>query len=529
MSDPISNKTYSSPPGYGQVCGNPDKVERLGETPRTILGISALIGLSISAGLFAVGISKLAFNVRWSLAVAIGVGGGLTPILLHKLYSLIYSTPSVEKRLALPQEVLDRNTLGAPSLGEVCEADLLVSNFTNQSFELKLEMIAAATQSIEWSLNFAGGRAFDIALKAVEDRMNSPEGQEVKTHLILSEDMLGLAQKAKLAALKEHFGDRFDYLITERQSVRAWGSSHTEENHVKMLVIDGTYFAVGGSSVYDTMVHQETSPTRSSQVHTFAERLVSKGFRDTDIFGKSVGEKRIADSMRAQFFNLYQIWSRRMKRPCGPTEGMRFEIDRSRAYWAGFEEHEGVRRGAALRFYVSGPEHGGNNPIEAAETAALKGATSRVQFAGMYFYPSPVMREALEDLKAREIETVGIFPHPNADIGGSQAFVAAYNAPNYGLLSRVYGYERASQLLHKKVKVIDGSIAFVGSNNIGLKSSMGDNEVSLQIEDRRIAQDLLEGLDWDIENSKALPTESGSVAHRVASYCLSVLCWGRAG
>ena len=196
------------------------------------------------------------------------------------------------------------NNPNAPQLGQFTNVDLRISNHTTESYEWKKALIASAKVSIEISANFTGGKALKETLNLIEERMEL--FPDLKCHFLMSKDMLTAEDIVILGQMKER-NSNFNYLITDRIA-NIGKEPSTEENHVKMVLVDGKYFAMGGSGIHERMAREEI-PNNLAKNQSISDKVLDQAFRDTDI----IGNGEVAETMRNQFFNLYRIWEFRMQ------------------------------------------------------------------------------------------------------------------------------------------------------------------------------------------------------------------------
>jgi hypothetical protein len=164
-------------------------------------------------------------------------------------------------------------------------------------------LISTAQSSIELSPNFAGGKAFCEILDLIAIGMS--KHPQLRVHLILSKDLLEDLDRGKLEELAQN--EQFVYLVTDRLFY-PHPFVHTEENHVKLLIVDGKYFVMGGSGIHPKMIRDTYShENMGNEKSTFAAQFVDQAFHDADLVGtgEAVGE------LRHHFFGLFSKWEER--------------------------------------------------------------------------------------------------------------------------------------------------------------------------------------------------------------------------
>ncbi len=377
-------------------------------------------------------------------------------------------------------------------IGQQSTCDLLVSNDVAKTFELKKSLIESAETSIELSPNFAGGGNFEEVLGLIEKQMDKKP--RLRVHIIVSEDLLSEQNISTLKRLEERFEYRFKHLVTKRIFCTK-PFLHTEENHVKMLVVDGKYFAVGGAGIHKKMT-REHCPDEDVPNTTFAEKFIDKAFRDTDL----IGEGAVAETMRAQFFALFRKWEKRMN-----------DIDNDRFFAVtpppSSSEHplqkaSGLRKDVKMSFFVGGPEHREKNPITEQYEKLIRESTQSIKIANLIFNPPEQLKQALKRKKEEGIQIEGFFNGTGENSSAQHYTYALPNRSNYALLNRAHEYERTNTLYHKKVATFDNKRAIIGSYNLGIKSAFCDDEIACVIEDEGVVKDINEGLEADREASE---------------------------
>jgi len=393
-------------------------------------------------------------------------------------------------RLAFDSKI---NHSAAPALGSYSKVDLRVSNHATESLEWKKALISSAQHSIELSANFAGGEDFRDVLNLMEHRMSLYP--DLKCHLILSSDLLQKQDILYLKKLKECY-PHFNYLITERIYTLT-PELLSEENHVKMLVVDGQYFAMGGTGIHEKMSREEI-PVNASKNNFLADKLIDQAFRDTDI----IGHGNAAQTMRNQFFNLYRIWEYRMT---GQEMNRFFDTDSEKAGRCKIFHHEdNLIKDSSLKYVVSGPEHRNKNPISSEIADLTTQAKTEIRITNLLFNPDQTINAALKNAKDKKIHIKGYFNGTSKNSSSAHYLYALPNRYNYHLLTDVFEYHKKDQLYHKKVITVDSRYTVVGSFNLGVKSAKCDYENICVIDDIRVAQLMNNALDGDAKFSEHL-------------------------
>lgn len=415
------------------------------------------------------------------------------------------------EHLGLDSAVIDFHEGQGPKPGIKAYADVLVLNSVADIFSWKQRLIQTATQSIEWSFNYAGGAPFRLCLDLISAQMN--KNLSLKVHLILSDDLLTKNDKLALRQIKRNFVDRFHALVTVRDT-KLMEEFRFEENHVKVLVVDGKYFSFGGAGVQNQMV-RETFNGNETEDLPFGAKVMDACFRDTEILGRSFAENNIAETMRGQFFSLYRIWSQRMHRALKGEEGLYFPLDSLKGECLEFQKCKEIILNTEMRLLLGGPEHAGKNPISQSLVSHFQNAKKVIRIANLLFNPS---RKTLEAFKGSQAEKIGYFNSTAENHSSARFAFANLTRQHYYLFSKIHEYSAPNQLYHKKVVVIDDKISYVGSYNFGKKSDRCDYELMGVFEDERVAAALQEGLDQDEKVSKTITDSKESVRSKIHAW-----------
>lgn len=494
-------------PGFGEGV----KKNHSNKTHKTAIKAIALVGASF--GLVLAGSLVIAFTAAPPVAGALLITAGVILGVVLAV-GLIRQHKDTIKWRRFPNEAIEENLMNAPRPGAMHKADVIVSNGVEKSVEMKKQMIRSATKSIEWSFNYAGGAPFQEMMDLIELQME--KNPELTTHLLLSDALLSPNDQERLEAEKRKFGDRFSFVVASEQLSTKKGVLHSEANHMKLLVVDEKYFAIGGSGL-NTRLNTE-DPEKAPPVgknEPIGNHILDRASRDTDIFGMVQEGDLLGHSMRVQFFNLFQVLAWRMDKPHNDKEGRYFPVIADSP--SPFLPEEKIHLGVDLKFVVSAPEMR-KNPIESEMITQLKTAKKTVHLASLFFDPSARMRKAFSDCLRKNVKINAVL---NGDEGNLiHLFYKATAMKNYPLVSVVNEY-RSDIMLHKKVMVIDDQISECGSFNFSIKSSKHDYEAVVFIFSKGVAEDLMNGFDEDIKASKQVENKAGvgaKIAHRFAKF-----------
>lgn len=454
------------------------------------LSVRVFLTLAASFSLCALSLTLVVVTPLPYLALIIGAIG-----VTVFLSSLSIGAHLLAKRAHLrhfPKEQIKENISHRPPLGEPAKADLYLSNRVSHTLEMKKALIASATKSIECSFNYAGDEPFQGILDLIEQRMQ--EHEALRTHLILSRELLLKSDSLRIEELKRQFPNRFYALITTEIPSFRHGVPHTEANHIKLLVVDGKYFAIGGSGVTTKLTNEETAKKKVFPGEPFLNRVLDNATRDTDLFGRC-NENQLTSSMRAEFFNLYQYMAWRMKRHLNAGEGEFFEVSKDGGLCEAFDRSDEIVKDASVSFFVSEPGMR-KNPIESLYKAEFLAEEKTIHLASLRFNPSRRLKKAIKNSKAHKTAIL------NGDEGNKIHKVYTLSArPNYHLVNEVHEYH-AKTLMHSKLGVFGRKIVIIGSFNLGTKSSKFDCEAVVRVVSPEIAEKAIQGLENDRVFSK---------------------------
>jgi cardiolipin synthase len=151
---------------------------------------------------------------------------------------------------------------------------------------------------------------------------------------------------------------------------------------------------------------------------------------------------------------------------------------------------------------------------------ALHAAKKSITIQNPYFLPDPDARKALLEAVARGVEVRIMIPAAEAS---DSKFVQHASHHHYGTLLKggvkLYDYQRT--LLHQKVIVIDRCWAAVGSTNFDDRSFEVNDEVSLVVYDERVAEELEQTFEDDLQHAKKVelePWKKRGVTHKLTDF-----------
>lgn len=433
--------------------------------------------------------SKVCLIVACCLSVV-----GLVPLLL---YSLWKSSATYRLKRSIPERMrAPIPTEGSPQVGRYYETRLLVAKTADEGYKWKKKLIRSAETSIELSANYAGGKEFRKIVGLIEQRLQ--EKPALRAHLLINPEMLEPEDKHALKALHDRYPERFLFLIHSPQ-VHFEGGIHTEENHVKMLVVDEKYFVTGGTSIHPRL-SRETKGERPDvkAPQAFMARSLDLSSRDNDIVGES---EKVASVMRRQFYSLFQVCEMHVQNR--PVEERFFACIGPKGLCDEFQKAHPLER-VRMKVIVGGPEHRLDNPITRQYVTRIRKARESIVLANMQFYPNERIRKALEQ-KQQEGVPITLLTGGASDKSCIGRCLQVWRSRvQYHIPKDVYEYQVPKQMFHKKIAVFDTRHTIIGSYNLGRKSSLYDHEMICVIKDERVTGVFQEVLAEDKKRSREM-------------------------
>ena len=481
ISDNKSENTVYSGFIWNKNKFNKDLVQRV---QNAALGFFVLLATSLTISVSSALSGK--YIIIFASVISIGF------CIIQMIHGLQQAMDFLKLRQIESQYTQFQNALPKEEINSIAQRAYLANN-SFVSFEQKLKFVSKARYSVEISFNFAGGTHFQKLLMILEDKHKA--NPNFTTHLLISDDLLKQKDIKALERLKKSFKGQFFYVVTNR--VPEVTKLRTIENHVKLMVVDGFYYATGGSGVQLHLNKQSSAP--GEEVESKKLGVFNDTTRDCDIFAcGSLGNK-----VRKEFFKLYWIWLFRMMQVPEENEGKlstipeRIELDPS-AFIKEYKSHEGVN----IEVITTGPENAKDNAITLKIIEMINDAKKTIDIGNLYFNPDKRILKALASAKKRGVNITGIFNGYGWDKHMMHIHFAIVNHQNYKYLTKAYERTVFNQLYHKKVLVIDSNKSLITSYNLGQKSAFCDYESAIYSDDIRIASDVIRGLSKDIVDSE---------------------------
>lgn len=482
-------------------------------TNRIALLVLAGAGIGFAAG----GILGAIIGV--STAVALTV----TIIATGKIYS---------KMFPHYHNVKASSTKPTSDSGSYNFTDVRIIDSTEKSFEWKKKLIRSAKHIIELSPNYAGGDKLQEILDLLEEKLKEAKLQrnpDFKVHLILSSDLLEPEDLSKLETLKETYSNFICLQTTPRFFANPF--MHTEDNHVKLLIVDGKYFVVGGSGIHSQMVRDTYNPKKPDISTTFGSKVIDPASHDTDLVGYG---KASASVMRRQFFAIFSKWEK-ITHKKDKNRFFKLPADSQKEKDKTCKEFHDTTNDAKdatdclckevkLKSVTAGPENWANNPITNEITRLIRQSKTSIRFANLLFNPAEPIKQALRDKKKdRTGSPVSLEGNFNGYGSNSAFFRFVLTMPsryNYHLLDKVSEYQKPYKMYHKKVAVYDKFVTTIGSYNLGVKSGYCDDEIMCVMQNSKVARLMTQSLNKDLKDSKEI---SFSPLKRLATKALEGL------
>lgn len=388
-----------------------------------------------------------------------------------------------------------------------------------EMFEWALDFIRNAERSIEFVPCFPGGKIMHRALDAIEQRLE--ERPDLQVYYLCAWLCMESEDSDRLNSLKARYPRNFHqaYAFNILKLVPHYA---TIDNHVKCLVVDETYFTVGGTNFDEAFCTDGSyTPKRLPQAHREKGPAAA---RDSDI----VGRGPLAKELRQMIFAIFSLWENYEQKGYS-----RFEPDPVhtrhcnhyvaheegfRGWTPRFEESPSKVTVANIQMIFGAPTQYPHNRITQAYCKLLEGAKEEVVIGNLYFTPVPPLYQKLIQTANRG---VALSIHTNGSSGTTPTMTdyfawggrISYLPMLFGrefasnermLLPRlkpnavqIYEYAVPDVLYHKKIMVVDRRYTILGSYNFGLKSHYTDYELTVVIDSEEVANYFLKVFEKD--------------------------------
>lgn len=392
----------------------------------------------------------------------------------------------------------------------VCENGL-------EMFHWDLDFVREAKQSVEVLACFFGGDIAQELLTAIEKRLE--EVPQLQVYVLASPVFIQSEDFEMISHLQETYPHNF-HLEWATQVIKFLPDLTSIDNHVKMFIVDETYFSAGGTNLEEKHCSEGTF-TPKSKPKKGLDTIFPAGMRDQDI----VGRGPLAKELRREFYQLYSLWEyynatlRLETNPKAFSENGYACPIVQKPFVQRFEKSERCRdlAGDQIRLVMGGP-HQSSNLITEEYVRLIEGAQEEIVIEHLYFFPTETIFQALVDAVKRGVKltliTNGV--HDLAPEGcklfgwGNRISYAPlfYGDTSIAPLelgnTRIYEYYVRDMFLHKKIMLIDKRTLIVGSYNFSFKSACGDYELIFVIESEEVAKDIRKVHERDLKYSKEI-------------------------
>lgn len=400
------------------------------------------------------------------------------------------------------------------------QTELFATKSSAETLDWAIQLIDHAEQSIEISgCYFAGETALKI-LTHMEKALQRNKNLQVK---ILYSPVL-FNHKLELNLLNQLKKTFPMFEVIESAAVfYMTPECALVENHEKYVIVDELYFTLGGTNLEDSMCTVGLEKPKKRKIQSFLDKKMQSACRDQDVVGRS---RVIAQNLRSHFYQLIEMWKNYDLKQSLTTDLQSYtpamlEIDQTKQQF--FEPFERDPRKVLLAdnqveiLYAIPFSH---NPITSAFEQSIEQAKKNIVIASLYFNPQGEILKKLSHSihSGTDCTIVSNGVHKNISPASTDTFAWSARLHYFPLFFRdnitqksmakhpsynlsVYEYAVFDTLYHKKILVVDNSISFVGSYNLGLKSHHYDFEVMLKIHSEEIATQILENIEEDKQKS----------------------------
>jgi len=397
--------------------------------------------------------------------------------------------------------------------------EIVICNHSLETLDWITDLIGCAEQSIEISAPFLGGLVGCKVLGALEERLG--QKADLQVYLLVHPILLEEKEHKIIKRLKSAYRGNFHFMTTAEVPT-IFPRVGSVNNHMKLVVVDETYYVAGGTNLDDEMCAEGTyTPPGRALLDGNA------GGRDTDVVGKGA----LAHELRLQFHKLYAVWEHynKHKQMIKNTESF---AERNH-YW---DLHDGLRAQCvrfdgseyrvvpdAIKMVFSGSMDSPNK-ISKEYQRLIDGAQKSLVIGNLYFHPIPDLYNALLKAVNREIDLTLITNGTYNEIspvnnklfvwasrinyvplfyGRTFSFWEVFKAAGAAVKNvKIFEYYVPKILYHKKVMVVDERYLVIGSYNFGMRSNYGDYELILVMDSPELCRQEMQIFKRDLEFSK---------------------------
>ncbi len=306
-------------------------------------------------------------------------------------------------------------------------------------------------------------------------------------------------------------------------------------NHVKMLVVDGTYYTFGGSN-YDYVISSlgTCEEPRRVKEGIAVGKMLPNGGRDQDVVGK--GE--IALQLRHTFYKMYALWEDyqkahrfNSKNPDDFTFKTRMrQLKGAKSSIPEFDTAPNAIKIASenVKLLMGGPwQHA--NAITQEYRRLIDSAQKEIFIGNLYFAPVDSLMEAFQNASRRGIKTTIVTNGINdlaPDYTDKFAFanrihyLPILKGRSYSLFEKnkarkdssynahFYEYYVKDIVYHKKVMLVDDHITLIGCYNLDVHSDAADYELAIVIDSKEFYNEAAKVAQVDLDHSIKLSDDA---------------------
>jgi cardiolipin synthase len=243
-----------------------------------------------------------------------------------------------------------------------------------------------------------------------------------------------------------------------------WRGNPNDRNHRKLVLIDDTA-AVLGTGNWGLDYDSDRNPGC----------FVDIGFA---VAGPLVGDLAL---------DFRSIWREKVHQVLPPPQPPRGDIQLPGAPIPDVTAH-----------MVSGITRGDRSAIRRLYMLLFGSASQDIWLASAYFVPGRRFLRALRSAAERGLDVHIVVPG-KSDVAWVQAATRSIYEPLLRAGARIY--ERQQRMMHAKVAVLDGQVAVVGTANLDPRSFLHNLELTVNLHDARVAQELQGFVEAEIAES----------------------------
>lgn len=413
----------------------------------------------------------------------------------------------------------------ASSLKAAEKTKIIVCENGYETFQWQLDFIKKATTCIELSACLSGGTVFRALMEGIAERLEAQPN--LQAYVLAHPTLLEQYERDLVVRFKAKYKNL--HIILSDTVFNALPTYLCHENHFKTLVVDGHYFTIGGSNLDENNCVEGTTTPPRRPGEGIARQTIPAGYRDQDVVGCGSPAKEIREAFHKQF----ALWESYYETGYFDgdlehfTENHLVPLSCAKPVVSRFENSPLLRTPTSAKVYVTCPG-ASVNPITETYEKLFKGAKSQIDISNLYINPHETILKALLDAVNRNVKVNLITNGYWDETPKFGMFFGWGNRIRYAPLfygrefhmwdywtaedmachdTKVYEYQVADVMYHKKVAVIDKQYTFIGSYNLGTRSHCGDFEINILIDSAEVAKDTLKVLDRDKQFCKKVTVD----------------------